>query len=343
MAWAEKALKVDPDTGEHRVETYLMRVDVRTGEELGEVVEQGQKPGEEEYNGHVKKLRAFDAGMGRWVAVDAPAPEAAPPVDANSISLVTYNIWFGPRTTEEAARFGIAEVPEPLQNREKRTAQLIAQLRHEDPDVVCLQEVQEGEKFLDVLLANEWIRANYRVAHAVRGATLAYGLAALVRSDKFPSAVSCQVHDFTGFTVHNRIVMLLELQLGSAGAVFIANTHLDSLGECGNRMKQLHYILAELGKSPCDLLMVGDMNMTEASEENAWLSSQQHGFLDLGHDAGATMEMDDHTGQPERIDRIFHRPARLQVVEPVRVLGREVADRSARPSDHFGLSVKLGA
>merc|ERR1712187_486440 len=109
--------------------------------------------------------------------------------------------------------------------------------------------------------------------------------------------------------------------------------------------------------SYADLFIVGDCNMRENSPEESWFldSRDKHGFQDCwtelygettsetvgsesSKELSATIPWDDFTNQPERIDRIFHRPKKLRLREITR-LGRGNYDPS--PSDHFGLRVIL--
>src|SRR5690242_5479898 len=93
---------------------------------------------------------------GAWIEDRHPSPPAA---DRREITLITWNTWFAPYSFKA------------------RSEALLALIRAHRPDVVCLQEIVAES--LQLLLAEPWIRAEYRVSDA-RGSTFeSYGVVLL--------------------------------------------------------------------------------------------------------------------------------------------------------------------
>src|SRR4051812_13827453 len=98
----------------------------------------------------------FDPSSGAWIEDRAAPPAAQAPA---AVTLVTWNVWFAPYAFE------------------RRLRALLEVIRARRPDVICLQEIVPES--LAVLLAEPWIRAEYRISDA-RGDTVdAYGVVIL--------------------------------------------------------------------------------------------------------------------------------------------------------------------
>ena len=89
----------------------------------------------------------FDPPSGARVEDRAARPTVAPPA---ALMVVTWNVWFAPYYFEPRFRA------------------LLAVVRAQHPDVVCIQETVLDS--LEMMLAEPWVRAEYCVSDA-RGNT----------------------------------------------------------------------------------------------------------------------------------------------------------------------------
>eukprot|EP01063_Lacrimia_lanifica_P018778 TRINITY_DN2571_c0_g1_i1.p1 TRINITY_DN2571_c0_g1~~TRINITY_DN2571_c0_g1_i1.p1 ORF type:complete len:462 (+),score=132.17 TRINITY_DN2571_c0_g1_i1:60-1388(+) len=416
----KKKRVVQNASGEMEVEYYWAEVTLGgevlreiPKEELGAPTEQGDGDG-----GHAKPVYAWDEERGRWAphrgAVPAlPSPDGGAPA---SLTLVSYNTWFGPLSVEECESWGFPQEPRqpphadaqkaqgagappppsgaappppsggrgappppssgargapppppppplpsgglrvvPLRQQGRPSGKLRVHEAHEHrvarytrlldcvlarrPDVITFQEVQDV--LLEVLKAHPEVRARYTFAYALRGGTFEYGLCTLIAK---PRAARFAVYDYRGFTEHNRMALVGVLGCGTA----VVNTHLDSLDNAPNRIQQLAYVMEHIGGKR-GTVIAGDMNFgVIGPEQQAFSASQQHCFKDVwdapgvkrsaddADAAGCTMEKCDHTGVPQRIDRIFVNDRCALHPQSIDVLGKGLA-RCDALSDHFGL------
>lgn len=363
----------DEKTGEVIGVEYRL-VEHDSSAETAESAAEGTSLADHEY--HRKPFRIYQDG--RWQKIGAGrtigdkeqgGPLAEDGAAKKNFTLVTWNTYFGPTTSDEAVKnFGeisplsvfsqkIEGVFETLENRKSRHERLVGFILDENPDVVCLQEVRQP--LLDVLESHPQIRENYAIAHAVRGAAFEYGLAMLVR--RIYTTDSAKVYDFGPFTVHNRFAMVAEISLGASGhRLLLATTHLDSeKEEKANRKGQLQFLVEKLSavvpvlpdednkeaskdeESRADVLLCGDMNFGVVSDEQAWFSEKYGArFGDVwpefaAEDCGGCATAGATRGS-ERLDRVFAARGNALQVVGVRLLG-EAGVGGVQTSDHAGI------
>jgi tyrosyl-DNA phosphodiesterase 2 len=269
----------------------------------------------------------FDAPSGEWIEDRAVHPAAAPPA---AITVVTWNVWFAPYSFE--ARFRA----------------LLEGIRAQRPDVVCLQEIVADS--LEMLLAEPWVRAGYRVSDA-SGATFdSYGVVILSRLPVRALAV----HELPSHM--GRRLVVAELDVGGGGLV-VGSVHLESLKHNREvRAEQLQEIFLRLGAAGPHAVLTGDFNFCSSwAAENANLDPA---FVDLwpalrGRAPGYTED----TGvnamlwnvsmkeKKVRFDRVLLRSLggawRPRSIELLGAAPIAASSPDVFPSDHFGLAAVI--
>ncbi|MCB9707015.1 MAG: DUF504 domain-containing protein [Myxococcales bacterium] len=279
----------------------------------------------------------FDAGADAWVAVDA---RVAPPVVAESLLVVTYNVLVD--LHEAAAIYS-----------ERRVAAALALLCERDADVVALQEVTP--RFWAALLAEPWVRERYYVSSGTGFEGLdPYGQALLCR---WPLALDER-------RLSPRKALLCgRLDLGGRPLLVVA-IHLTSnfRGDAAaRRAEQLAVVARRLGEGDAvDALILGDVNFgddeAEAGENqrlaaaglvDAWraLHPDDPGFT-FDPAANSLAARMSRSGRAARYDRVLLRSpgAALAPIEVTRFGDRPFAvegDEARYASDHCGLAALL--
>lgn len=247
---------------------------------------------------------------------------------AAQLTVVSWNVWFGELHAEARARA------------------LYAQLRAADADVIALQEVTQP--FLEGLLQEPWVRADYRVSDATGETVTPYGVLLLSRLPL--RALSLQELP----TSMGRTLVMAEVAVG-ARTIMLGSVHLESRSHNGDvRAEQLAVVLPSLVKAGPDAVLLGDCNF-DSPEENARVSSE---WVDVwpalkGLADGYTVDTSVNTmaaaskgkESRHRYDRVFLRSTaggwRPRSIE---MLGAAPFDRALPdvfPSDHFGLRAVL--
>lgn len=249
--------------------------------------------------------------------------------------LVSYNVWFSSR------------------NQVARARALFEIMQAADADVICLQEVTP--KFLAMLREEGWVKDSYMLSDSIgttfRG-SFAYGVMMLVH----------RCIDLEEFVLHslpsqmNRSVLLASLRLGLR-TLEVGTVHLESLDNPLVRELQLSMIFGLLSSE--NAVLLGDMNYDDRTETH----TIPEGYMDCWsmlypNSSGFTMQHDDVTSAPTRIDRIFLRSSELRP-HSMRLLGTDGigvcasvieegqgmcsvhADGEERPSDHYGLCMAV--
>ncbi len=271
----------------------------------------------------------YASSRGAWIQdLHACAPARGPA----AITVITWNTWFAPYSFN--ARFKA----------------LLALLHARRPDVVCLQEIVAES--LALLLAEPWIRADYRISDA-RGTTFeSYGVVILSRLP----VLALGIHELPSSM--SRRLLVAEVAVGPRRLV-IATAHLESLKPgADTRADQLAEIFPRLRALGPDTVFTGDFNFCSSSrEENANLDA---GFVDLWpalrggapgytEDTGVNTMLANVNGDDKtvRYDRILLRSeAGAWKPRSIELLGTSpIAPTSPDvfPSDHFGLVAEIEA
>lgn len=269
----------------------------------------------------------FDPSSGTWVEDRAARHVAAPPT---ALTVVTWNVWFAPYCFEPRCRA------------------LLEVVRAQLPDVVCLQEITLDS--LEMLLAEPWVRAEYRVSDA-RGDTFdSYGVVILSRLPVRALAI----HELPSHM--GRRLLVAELDTGDSRLV-VGTVHLESLKHNRDaRAEQLEEVFPRLKAAGPDVVLAGDFNFCSSwAAENANLDPQ---FVDLwpalrGRAPGYTEDTDINAmlrnvkakEKCVRFDRVLLRSTggawRPRSIE---LLGTAPISASAPdvfPSDHLGLAAVI--
>ncbi len=269
----------------------------------------------------------FDPSSLAWVEDRAPSsPGAAPGV----FTFITWNVWFAPYSFD--ARFRA----------------LLDEIHARRPDIVCLQEIVRES--LEMLLAEPWIRAAYRVSD-VRGSTFdSYGVVLLTRLP----VRSLAIHALP--THMGRRLLLAEIAIGARRLV-VGTVHLESLkSNRDTRALQLGEIFPRLKAAGPDCMLAGDFNFCSSwAEENASIDPE---FVDLwpllhGRTPGYTEDTSVNAmlwnvkrkDKAVRYDRVLLRSVdRAFQARSIELLGTAPIAASSPdvfPSDHFGLCAVL--
>jgi len=269
----------------------------------------------------------FDPSSATWVHDrTAPALVARPA----TLTVVTWNTWFAPYAFEPRFR-GLLQV-----------------IHARRPDVICLQEIIPES--LEMLLAEPWIRADYRISDA-QGDTLdGYGVVLLSRLPLRALAL----HELPSHM--GRRLLAAEVDTGN-GILVIGTAHLESLKHNRElRAEQLAEILPLLKAAGADAMLVGDFNFCSSwAAENANLDPE---FIDLwpalrGREPGYTEDtavnaMLRNVKSSEkmvRFDRVLLRSAsgdwRPRSIELLGTVPVATGAPDIFPSDHFGLAAVI--
>jgi tyrosyl-DNA phosphodiesterase 2 len=265
----------------------------------------------------------FDPARGAWVEEREPPPSTEP---LPALTVVTWNTWFAPYAFE--ARF--------------RALLEVARARR--PDVICLQEIVAES--LEMLLAEPWVREEYRVSDATGDTFDSYGVVILSRLP----VRSLVLHELP--THMDRRLLTAELVAGSSRIV-VATVHLESLKHSpGLRAEQLAVIFPLLRAAGPDAVLVGDFNFCSSwTAENANLDP---GFVDLWpalrglepgytEDTGVNVMLRNVESRTKRVrfDRVLlHSTGAAWRPRSIALLGTAPISPGAPdtfPSDHFGL------
>uniref|UniRef100_A0A1A7YH64 Angel homolog 2 n=2 Tax=Iconisemion striatum TaxID=60296 RepID=A0A1A7YH64_9TELE len=159
---------------------------------------------------------------------------------------------------------------------EYRLPNLLAEIRHHDADILCLQEVQEDHYKNQIKPALQ--AAGYQCEFKKRTGLKPDGCAVIFKSSRFSLISSTPVEFFRpGDTLLDRdnvgLVLLLQPNSGAAqpdpsSSICVANTHLLYNPRRGDiKLAQLAILLAEIGRlsrfpdgSNCPVLLCGDFN-----------------------------------------------------------------------------------
>lgn len=264
---------------------------------------------------------------GEWVQ-DDDAPPRRDADQAESLTIVTWNIWFG------------------RWRRDDRLAALIDIALDCDPDVIALQEVTDPT--LGALTELEPLRRDFWISD-VDGATFDAHYGVWLATRRFPCALTWRPLP----SQMGRGVLTLDL-----GPLTVSTVHLESTRSCAPvRRTQLEIIDAALdGSRP--RLLVGDMNFDDGAAERRALASDWVDAIDAVEDSPTDVPTIDselnhmrhvtHPGRSDRapirkrLDRVFVRGSAWRVTSLKRLGTTSLPDDPLTfPSDHFGLCAQL--
>lgn len=250
-------------------------------------------------------------------------------IAGQSITLLTYNVWFMP--------FGYLE----------RSKALLEIIRSCDADIIGLQEVRP--ELLEMILEQDWVRKDYLVSD-FQGKTL--GLNGVLLLSRLPIR-SLVLYNLP--STLNRKFLIAELLLNSS-MTKIAVCHLDSRKKNAYmRAEQLKGIFPLLEDAPHAILM-GDFNLDPGNtDEITNMDSRYEDMWSLlkPENPGFTIDTDINTmrleqkGEPKKVrfDRILVRSGSPGWrPEAIRLLGTDPIRETypvVFPSDHFGLMARL--
>src|SRR5580658_2423583 len=174
----------------------------------------------------------FHPASGTWRPAEQSTLALTEADRPSSLSLVTWNAWFG------AHRFA------------DRARALLDILCDCDADLICLQEVTPP--LLELLLAARWVRQGYRVSDATGGSVDPYGVVLLMR----PPVCSVVCQELP--TSMGRNLVTAELVLGNR-RLAVGTVHLESNRHNADvRAEQLDVMLPALRAAAPDALLAGD-------------------------------------------------------------------------------------
>ncbi|MFJ8014426.1 poly(A) polymerase [Streptomyces sp. NPDC096339] len=272
---------------------------------------------------------AWDPAGGAWRPAEAPTTADNAPSD---VRLLTWNtLW----DRYDAPRIATA----------RRRPLLLAELAAADADLIALQEVEP--ELLGMLLAAEWVRAEYTVTTDPRGRDVAeYGLLLLSR-------LPVREAGLHGLGPHKAVTAVTVDT--AAGPLVVAATHLTSdHTERGDvrREAELARLAEGLGGIEAGVALLGDFNDGRSGAEgpaaalgmrDAW--NDVHGAADatptFDPTANPLAAVGSLTGRASRLDRILLRAAGARVTRAA-LRGDSPDTEGLFPSDHYAVEVTLG-
>lgn len=245
-----------------------------------------------------------------------------------TLSFITYNVWFGEYFFTQRARA------------------LFSILQNSDADFIALQEVTPP--FLKLLLDEEWVRKDYLLSDGTGKTVDPYGVLMLFRTkpDKLtlrqlPSRME-------------RGLLLGEFQINDI-KIAVATVHLESWRSSEPfRKKQLKEVFSSLAKYD-HVFLTGDFNLCSTWDENRNIDP---GYTDCWahihpnrpgctEDTSINIMRFQQKGKPKsvRFDRVLVRSTNeLWVPSSIELVGTEPISPSLPyifPSDHFGLHARF--
>lgn len=247
--------------------------------------------------------------------------KAVIPPEGTIIKVMTYNIW---------GASGYANATEAKENMDS----IATVIKLEDPDFVCLQEVDSSttRSGKNVFQARDIAqRLNYGYAYVVAEnfCTGGFGDAVLYKK-KYTDISKLEFHMDPvdpGRGGEHRSVCMIKVRLDSLNTdIYVASTHLDHRADESSRILQANKLKEITSSINGSMILAGDFNAQPSSEtikiiksfmNTAYISENQYTFPAL---------QDNPTSL---IDYIMYRPLNNFVVRNYKV------DKSAHASDHY--------
>ena len=265
-----------------------------------------------------------EPSSGSWIRDGGKAPIGRP----STVTLATFNVWFGDHEFEA------------------RGAAMIGLLRESGADLLALQEVTLP--FLRRLLREDWVRREFYISDADGSTFSDYGTVLLSR---FP-VLGFEIHELR--STMNRTLLLARTGLGALPWV-VGCVHLESLLDFAScRAEQLRQVFEILEREE-NAVVLGDFNLCSTWAENAQLDERYSDLWPLAHpdrpgwtvdtDANRMRQVLGKSRKNVRFDRILVRSkSGLLRLRSMDLLGAGPVspDRpDLYPSDHFGLMATL--
>jgi endonuclease/exonuclease/phosphatase family metal-dependent hydrolase len=305
----------------------------------------------------------------------APAAQPPPAAEADSLTIITWNVWFD------------------VFERDCRTLHVLSTVQAAQPDVACFQEATAS--FVSALRQNAFLVEHYSVFEDVSAAA-----ASSTRGKPYGALIMCKKQFAAAFSRHelttlmDRELLVAQLQLGGGRRATVATVHMESLNCHKVRVQQMkeikrviscscpapHHGVASAGAVACaacgPVILCGDFNFCSESNfgaaptaasplENSDLSAIFPEFVDVwpalhasSGEKGYTydsksngMLQDMGSTDPRcRLDRVMLCSARAWRPCSIDLLGTSEIHCTRRssgggscktiavfPSDHFGL------
>jgi endonuclease/exonuclease/phosphatase family metal-dependent hydrolase/2'-5' RNA ligase len=288
--------------------------------------------------GRVRQLRApaFRACVPhRWDVVaqawrPAPEPSADVPTPVSPIRVLTWNtLW----DRYDADRIDTA----------RRRPLLLDVLRHEDAEVIALQEVEEP--LLERFSREDWVRAGFYLS--TDPGKSAVGEDGLVLMSRLPVLESgrCELGPYKA--------ALAITVVGPTGPLVIATTHLTSnhtADAAVRRTAELAELAGAFGRIDADLVVMGDFNDSTGAPAAALGLLDAWSVIHGEHDESPTFDptvnplaaVSSLSGKAGRLDRVLVRSRSGGVRAAGAVLVGDVPDETGLyPSDHFGIVAEI--
>jgi len=284
-------------------------------------------------------------------------PSRTPP--SNSISVLTWNVWFGKR--EQSKRYNY----------------LVSKVIELAPDVACFQEVTSP--FRKALNSNPGIKEAY---HVTDNPIYTYGVVSMVKKDIAPELSFEEVHLQTYM---GRSLLVTKIPIsGTTGSkkgdeantnyIRIGNVHLESLQNESLRRQQLDTSREYLSQDNEAAMLVGDFNIDSTQNwgdwdrpqhsteplENKVLAEIMPHWIDTwpylkGDDPGITFDAATNDNVRNKKERMRYDRMMVKMdssnggeggvsLEPrdIEMIGTEEIDATGlKASDHYGLLLKV--
>jgi tyrosyl-DNA phosphodiesterase 2 len=266
----------------------------------------------------------FDKKKDQWRLVY----DSAENMNADSLTFVTFNIWFGDYYFEE------------------RVGALTEILKKSNADIIALQEITDAS--LQLILKEDWIKRSYYISDISSSSFYSYGVILLSR---IPIK---KLNLYPLISVMDRHVLIAEFEINEQ-KLLVGTTHLESLRYSSKmRAFQLEQIFTILNESDHAVLM-GDFNFCSSWEENANIDGRYSDFWEIlrPDEPGYTEDTDMNTMRRQlkreekkvRFDRIIsHSISGCWEPKKINRIGMKPISSEHPdifPSDHFGLIGKL--
>eukprot|EP00029_Vermamoeba_vermiformis_P005461 TRINITY_DN1904_c0_g1_i1.p1 TRINITY_DN1904_c0_g1~~TRINITY_DN1904_c0_g1_i1.p1 ORF type:complete len:327 (-),score=7.09 TRINITY_DN1904_c0_g1_i1:85-1065(-) len=252
--------------------------------------------------------------------------------NTRTLKFLTYNIWFADFHSRVRWQ-GLADL-----------------VRDNDPDFICFQEVTRP--FLEVLVAQPWVREKYVSSDAIGNTFQSYGVVIL---SKYP----CRKFELHPFPSGMGRSLLIGQFYVNGEELAVATSHLESMENGHFRRSQL-IITEELLRQYPNAFFMGDFNFDATSNyndpkqtslENNNLRHWMPEYVDtwqLLHPElkGYTFDTDNNamiannSKEITRYDRIMYRsknwtPTSIQIIGDREIT--RIGNHPILPSDHYGL------
>lgn len=246
------------------------------------------------------------------------------------LKLLTWNIW-----CEDDYMY-------------ERMAHIVRNIRHQSPDVICLQEVTA----VSYSILKKALESQYESFQIFIDEKAAYGLC--IMSKKGTTQIIATgddgpyYYDFEGCTTMGRKVIGCQIVHSSGVKFHILNTHLESMGENDHLRSDQFDIIKKVTKHMKHCFLVGDLNICSPSEEIEKKISESK-FYDAWIEMGCPSKIkytynyrknsNVKSRYMSRLDRILYTNKSSFEMKSLSLIGCDTISDTVQihASDHFGL------